>query len=68
MLFFLPCKYVLTTHSVLHHQDYKRAYERFSDGLEMDPENAEMEDAQRYPIFLWLHISIVCLSSAFRST
>jgi lipoprotein NlpI len=43
MLFFLPCKYVLTTHSVLHHQDYKRAYERFSDGLEMDPENAEME-------------------------
>ncbi|XP_051210348.2 uncharacterized protein [Lolium perenne] len=28
-------------------KDYKRAYERFSDGLEMDPENAEMEDAQR---------------------
>lgn len=33
------------------YQDYKGACEAFFDGFKLDPENAEIENALRYPFF-----------------
>ena len=42
---------VLIIHWSLCYQDYKSACEAFFDGFKLDPENAEIENALRYPFF-----------------
>lgn len=47
---FHECKLfvIINLQAIIHHQDYKSACEAL-DGFKLDPENAEMECALRYP-------------------
>ena len=56
---------VVIIHWFLYYQDYGSACEALFDGFKLDPENADIEHALRYPFFLWI-IWHACFSASHR--